>query len=292
MKNSKKIVYSLIAFILVLIIALGTLSFLYVNKLSKDEKNICNSNYSDVKLELPESDKMMFREELNKYLSYVPILEGYNTETDDSKYSSMNYGYSTDAYSKKVTTVDDLDKRLLFVMAYNKSRKFDYDIKDNYSWCNNGEKCSGNTATKVEDVNKNLKEMYNIDSIETEDNRYRVSGGIVEKYGYYYVSYISVGGDPLVKVLSEIEGYYVKDDELVIYERAGFTGYFLSHIYVLKNTNEKSDNRRSDFLFEDTYTSAINDYFKKNINDFKIFKHTFKLGSNDKYYYYKTEEYQ
>lgn len=299
--NSNTILLVIISVLLILIAVLGTLYF--TSNKNNNNNNNSNHNQSQDKdnnqeekpstptIPTEKTEKNLSDEELNKYLSYVPMLIEYDSEREGALNS--NYGYKLDAYTGKSVTVTDLDERLLLAIAYNMTEE-ESEIREagKYSWCGLNSTCTGDKYVLIEKLNSTLKKLYNIDSANDKAGaKFRILGGIVEKSDKYYVKFSSTGGTSLTKGISKIKAYNVKGDTLTIYEQAGFEGSVLSSSKALRYTNEEND-EKYDFRYNKDTKETITKYFEDNIDKFAIFKHTFKLGASNEYYYYATEEFK
>lgn len=293
----------IISILLILIAVLGTLYFTGSKNSSSNNNNNSNNSQNQYKdnnqgekpstpiVPSEPTEKTLSDEELNKYLSYVPMLLEYDSEKGGAL--SADYGYKLDSYTGKTVTVADLDERLLLAIAYNMTEK-EEGVQESlkYSWCGANATCTGDSYVSIEKLNNTLKKLYNIESAKDQvGSTFRVVGGVVEKSNNYYVRYMSMGGVALRKGISEIKGYRVKGDTLTIYEQVGFEGSVSTASKALRYTNQEND-QKYDFRLDTDTKEKITKYFEENIDKFAIFKHTFKLGTNNEYYYYKTEEFK
>lgn len=302
-KNNKNNI-TLLVIISVLLIIIAVLATLYFttsknnnnnnNSSNNTNQNQDNDNNQEEKPPTPiipsePTEKTLSNEELTKYLSYVPMLLEYDTEREGSLNS--NYGYKLDAYTGKSVTVSDLDERLLLAIAYRiTEEELGVQEPGKYSWCGQNATCKGDKYVLIEKINATLKKLYNIDSAKDQvGSNFRVIGGIVEKTDKYYVGFSSMGGSSMTKGISQIKGYNVKGEVLTIYEQAGFQGFSLTTSKALRYTNQEND-QKYDFRLDKDTKETITKYFEDNIDKFAVFKHTFKLGTNNEYYYYSTEE--
>lgn len=297
-RTTNTILLVIISILLILILVLATLYFTNNknNNSSNNNNQTTNKDNNEEKPSTPtipkeETEKTLSEAELTKYLSYVPKLLEYDSESEDPL--NANYGYKLDAYTGKSVTVADLDERLLLAMAYNiTEEEVGVEEKGKYVFCGQNATCLGDKYVLIEKVNATLKKLYNIDSAKDQvGSHFRVIGGVVEKSSKYYVGFSSTGAGPLNKIISKIKGYNVKGDTLTIYEQAGFKGDVLTYSKALRYSNQEND-KKYDFIYGRDTEETIKKYFEDNIDKFAVFKHTFKLGANNEYYYYQTEEFK
>ena len=148
--------------------------------------------------------------------------------------------------------------------------------------CGDSVKCRADKYVLESDLISEMKKMYNINTINSKS--FKIPGGIVEHNEKYYVAFMNLGSSPINKI-NKVLKYEFNNNNLIIYEKAGFIVDLQGEISILKTTN------KNDITKEDPYTNkddAIK-YIEQNINDFNTYKHTFKLNENNNYYWYSTE---
>ena len=217
------------------------------------------------------------QKELEKYLTYVPIFGEHMSNDDYNKY----YGYSNDAYSGKNITINELDKKLLLATVYNLTTKLSETEKKNIL------NCAGDTDCEVvlaEDLKSNAKNIYNISNIQ--EQKFTNTSAEVSLNGKYYVARYG-RGFTILKKINKLLSYEVNNNDLIIYEKAAFVyGDDSSNAFVAKLTNSGQIDTEKISM---NNWQEVENYIKNNLDDFYTFKHTFKLGENNQYYYYSTE---
>ena len=225
-------------------------------------------------------------------------------------YDDDDMSNGLDAYSGKTTNLDNINKEILWENAFNKITNNGYldtnkeiNIKVQNKLCGkdeNGEElsCAPHDIISKENMDNELKTMYNIENQSI--NRFYVKGGSVTFNDYFYSVFYA--GDTLLRdKVSVLDKYEIKNDNLIIYEKAGFIsdGYNKFIIYKFRENHDKNIIKESESIIPDTpdfmekyenLEKEAKDYIKDNINDFATFKHTFKLNKEtNKYYWYQTE---
>lgn len=280
-KNTGLIV--LVVILSILVIGLG--GFIVYDKLLS-EKDL-QINDTQPNKDKNKNELKLSSEELEKYLSYVPIKE----ELDD--YEDL-YDYTNDAYSGNLETVTNLSEELLMAKAFTLSQKSTTKEKLEFPWCGDLITCEADEYVTIDEFNNTIKEIYNIKYLERTD--FTISGGGVNKVANYYVSYYGRGAFDLIKI-NKIVDYEIKNDDLIIYEQAGFINFDdnPNSFDLLKSTNSNSiiktfdESKYNTNLGYDEIINFVKLYMESNSKDFNIFKHTFKLNENNTYYWYSTE---
>ena len=276
MKETKKINKGIIIVIVLLIIVILSLIGYIIYEKMENEKLKQNQNTTS-STTTTESNKLSDKE-IEEYLSYVPIKPETDLINDYNEY----YDYDEDAYSGKIENINNIDEKLLLAHAYDKAKEINTEVEVTSSVCGDTNKCRADKYVLETDLISEMKKMYNINTIDTKS--FKISGGIVEQNEKYYVAFMNLGASPINKI-NKILNYEFNNEDLVVYEKAGFIVDLQGEISILKTTN------KNDITKEDPYTNrdvAIK-YIEENINEFNTYKHTFKLNENDNYYWYSTE---
>ncbi len=275
MKQIEKSVLIVLAIILVAVLASGA-TYIFMN-LKNEDKSV-------------EENITLTKEELTKYLSYVPRIVGL---TDNNQKNGVYFNPNNlDKINKTalvnnvlqiLTTKDDFQEEGYTIPGYD--FYFDY-------------KCSGSSVKNL------LKEIYNIDNINfissdlsTLEGTYSTVNALFEYYNGDFYGYVALaeGED---NHISYVNDYKLINNDLVIYEVAAY-------LY----SGEMGDNNcehpaylgdyqnNYQYIFPhtviDDYCSYNNDLtneetLKENKTNFTEYKHTFKK-SDTGYYWYSTE---
>lgn len=263
--------------IILVIIILGLCSFMMYEKNYKNSKD-------ENKVEKPKTQKEVYLPELTKgqveyYLSIVPL-------------ELENLDQIKDAYVGTKTFINDIDDETKYGKAYNNTFETDEkpsvtdahkDLKELMGDSPGSEYYNG--VVKADDLEKNIKNMYNI-SLNNIDKFDYPSGGIF-KSGNYYSVYHGSGSEGLNKISDDVK-YTYSDTDLIIKEKA---------IFLFEELDEKNsqyiytDTSRTEKIGEETYDDSTNKFYMidKYKNKFTSFKHTFKRNENGNYYWYSTE---
>ncbi len=251
-----------------------------------NNQNINDNNNQNVNEN--ESTNKINEEDLLKYLNYVPISEVY----------------STDAYSGSTINYDNIDKKIILENVY---KNVPLSYKETMSKeVENPLSPSGktNAGILISNFDNQTKEMYN--NIINNINEFEINGGIIIKQNGYYTGKSEQAVVGFEKI-NKIKDYSVTDNELIIYEQAGFYEdsdlgidiYYTSKkdniIYSINQENANfnggymsSDNKY--YETEEQIIEASKNYILNNIDKFKTFKHTFRLNKDtNRYYWYQTE---
>ncbi|MBE5821766.1 MAG: hypothetical protein E7311_04165 [Clostridiales bacterium] len=275
MIKMKKFILGFVVAIVICGITFGVFIFVNKEKFIVKEKEIVDNNNEIID---NKKENILSNEEIEEYLSYVPLMDEFD------RYS---YGYNKDAYSKEKTIITELDERLLMKEAFRLSEGVDGEpVYLNFS---EKEPVEADGYVLVEEFNKTIKNLYNVDNVST--NKFVICGGSVQvdKSGKYYVSLYGAGGWKMQKE-SKVIDYEIINDMLIIYEKAGFVivdDCGIGDLLIMKTTDNTNPFKR---YTEDSSMSpdeALN-YVKENFNEFNTFKHTFK-SNGDGYYWYSTE---
>lgn len=133
--------------------------------------------------------------------------------------------------------------------------------------------------------------MYNVDN--TTATEFSVPGGKIYKAQNTYISWSGRGSTQNIKY-SKVIRSEKKDDEIIIYEKAGFL--FVGQVaeidsFMLKTSNINSkiaETVKSGTMPYKENKEFYDTYLEKNLNDFNTFKHTFKTNGTT-FYWYSTE---
>ncbi len=280
MEDTKKINKAIVVVIILLIVViLSLLGYIIYEKIESDKKgqNSNSLSTSSITTEKKNNTKLSDNE-IEEYLSYVPI----KPESDLISEYNDYYDYDEDAYSGKVENINNLNEKLLLAHAYSMAQKTNTEEKITSNMCGDNSKCKADEYVLETDLISEMKKMYNVNNINTKS--FKISGGNVEHSEKYYVAFMNLGASPIKKINKALKHEFNNED-LVVYEKAGFIVDIQGEISILKTTN------KNDVTKEDPYTNrddAIK-FIEENINDFNTYKHTFKLNENNKYYWYSTE---
>ncbi len=278
MEETKKINKAIVVVIILLIVViLSLIGYIIYEKLESDKKVKNLNSITTPSTTTTESNKLSDKE-IEEYLSYVPV----KPETDLIDNYNEYYDYDEDAYEGKLENINSLNSKLLLAHAYNIVKETSTEEEITSNMCGSTNKCRADKYVLESDLISEMKKMYNINTIDTKT--FKISGGIVEQNEKYYVAFMNSGASPINKI-NKILNYEFNNEDLVVYEKAGFIVDLQGEISILKTTN------KNDIMKEDPYTNkddAIK-YIEENINDFNTYKHTFKLNENNNYYWYSTE---
>lgn len=280
MKDTKKINKGIITVIILLILVILSLIGYIIYEKIKSDRTLQNSN--NIKTSTSTTTKINIikpsDKEIEEFLSYVPI----KPETDLISNYNEYYDYDEDAYSGKIENINNINEKLLLAYAYNNAKETNTEEEITSNMCGDTSKCRADKYVLETDLISEMKKMYNINTINSKS--FKISGGIVEQNEKYYLAFMNLGAYPINKI-NKILNYEFNNEDLVIYEKAGFIVDLQGKISILKTTN------KNDITKEDPYTNKddATKYIEKNINEFNTYKHTFKLNENNNYYWYSTE---
>lgn len=274
---------------LIIIALLGGGFFWYSNKLNNNNNNnnvIDNLDNEEDTIEQDNNDKEETNElstkDIEKYLSYVPIFpEQIYIEDEQGK---------VDAYAKDKVLVSDISINLLAYTTYNNIK-----TSENISTiiCSGKSSCDPEYYASIKDFNDNFKKMYNMDN-KTISVIYG-PGSEVKKDNNYFVETYGRGYTKIQKV-NTIKDVNKTDNELTITEDVSFIIFAApSDFYVYNSTkninNENNSYSVNDIICndEDNCVMPTNKEIFSDKNNYKTYKHTFKLNENNDYYWYSTE---
>lgn len=280
MKSNSKI----ICFVFVLIISFFVFYFVYNNYLKDNSGNInVEKRFSS----------NMSKKELTSIISVIPYDKSSGMEK--TKYS---------AYTNDSVKVSSLNKKLLVQYAIsnlnvdgykNGYPKFEQNSKGVFYKSSKYEAFEAQGYIKFSDVSKYIKENYNID-LKKVDFKSGVSIISAPVCGdiYYESDYFCIfcsTGEVSVEKISSISGSEIKDNKLIIYERAGFL-YSDEGVVELYKDNFKEDIiKKQNYKIESDDLNSIKNNFKKyfdgNTKKFNLYKHIFNI-KDGKYYYSST----
>ena len=265
----------------------GNLTFDNSNNNSNKDNNNENNQHEEIEIS---------NEDINTYLSYVPF--SYTNMYDDDDMSN-----GLDAYNGKTTNLDNINKEILWENAFDKvtngglvDNAKEINIKVKNEICGKDEydeykSCTPSDIISKVDMDTELKTMYNIENQSI--NSFNVAGGRATFYDTFYAVFYAAGSLEREKV-SVLDKYEIDNDNLIIYEKAGFIiedfGNYI--VYKFREDYNKNIIKKFEGTIDDidTREKEAKDYIKDNINDFATFKHTFKLNKEtNKYYWYQTE---
>lgn len=278
MKETKKINKGIITVIILLILVILSLICYIIYEKIKSDRTLQNSNNITTSSTTTTESNKLSDKEIEEYLSYVPI----KPETDLISNYNEYYDYDEDAYSGKIENINNINEKLLLAYAYNNAKETNTEEEITSNMCGSTNKCRADKYVLESDLISEMKKMYNINTINSKS--FKIPGGIVEHNEKYYVAFMNLGSSPINKI-NKVLKYEFNNNNLIIYEKAGFIVDLQGEISILKTTN------KNDITKEDPYTNkddAIK-YIEQNINDFNTYKHTFKLNENNNYYWYSTK---
>lgn len=208
--------------------------------------------------------------EIKKYLGYVP-------------FSLLH----KDAYEEEKTNINTIDKAALLFSVYHNE-----ELQKVTNNVNNV--CANEGCISEIDFNEKLEEMYNvkIDNFDKEysesDNWMNYETYLILKDGYYFE--LGYGGSKKKSDASNVS-YEINNNELIIEEQVGIIVEHAGDVNVYNGgVSVKSYSFRGEDGTENpNYEQQAEEYVKDNIDDFNIYKHTFKKNSDGNYYWYSTE---
>lgn len=283
-KNNKKSIIIILIIFLIICLIVGIL-YLYNNR--NNNKNIENNNTNNNVVidsnEEKEDTTKLNTEEINNYINDVPFmgLSGASYCINADTCLDMNHN-GGDAYSGVEVNKENIDKKLLVVLGYDKVSS---RIEETVS---------------VDKIKSYIKDKYDI-TITDDDLPYSifVNGVAYELKDNNYVSVGVAGNNPGEK-LSKVLNYYLDNEDLVIEEEALFVNdemsiretneyKIFSSTFDYYNNSKELERIKLNCKIEDDNCEIYSDL---NIDDIKssytMFKHTFK-NVNGKYIWYSTE---
>ena len=215
--------------------------------------------------ERSKTDVKLSEIELERYLSSVPL----KSIIDDS---------INDAYTKKYSSVEEIDENTLLDMVYNNlktgNNEFNKDVQniplDNIDYYIKKE--------EYENIFKNeLEKMYHLTRIPDNITIH------VEPYNEYYVHKIKDNENKVQKI-SEIVSYSANLKELMIIEKASFV--YDNKVYNMTNNDSLVYTLTAEdgvFLSLDTLKNKVKNYATE-------YKHIFRWNERkNSYYWYSTQ---
>lgn len=267
--KSNKSTTIIIVILLLIILGLGGFVLYQRSLLDKEKTNTGSDKKNNPTVEVEQ--KKFSDEELTGYLKDVPYLPEYTIDN--------LYDYKEDAYRGEKVTSSDLNEKLLLAHAYRYAERTNTTEEVEASICG---KCAANEYVKEEELLRVVKDMYNIDTIKA--TNFTVAGGGVEFTGGYYAAFFARGATKLDRY-SKLVKYEIKDNDLVIYEKVLFTANISTNVLVLKTTTSDTNEALQTF----TNNDEASKYALDNIELGNTYKHTFKINSEGKYYWYSSE---
>ena len=293
-KNNKGLIWLIV---ILSILVLGLIGFILYDKSHVKSSNENNIITTTDNVETTTSNKKISKEEVEKYLSYVPF--EYNSQVmyctwknDEECNNEIKY---FDAYSEEKVSIKDINDELLLRMAIYKTKDVSSteSFESNFSICGEEETCILDEYYKGEAVRNKVYEMYNKN---VDLKEFSVGGGYAYyKNGYYAIGH-GAGNYPPTK-LNKIINYEISNKDLVIVEQAIFIYDMASktdEIDITKATNYDNEDILKTFFYNlcaenNNCDSISKKYAEDNLNNSNKFKHTFKLNTNGTYYWYSTE---
>ena len=266
--------------ILLIVIAVG-ITYIIMN--NKNNEEITEPSNNDNNQEENNDEQITLSEsELQEYLSYVPIEDGY----------------VHDVYQNKYTNIQNIDKAILRNMAlikasdclykeytcpYNHEKEIEIEVNyDTYS-----ETVVTNNYIPLEYINKLLHQMYNYEISALKEKTILNAGGM----GYIYSNeyFIMIGGGwAATEHISVLDDYNANEEELVIYEYGAYYDSFENKLYDYYTEKETDLGNLSENTSYDDKMTMLHNYLKEHKTEFTLYKHTFKKNDTG-YYWYSTE---
>ena len=271
----------IILIVLLILIVLGLSGYIVYDKfITKDEvKDNAPTNKESKEVSITKA-------QATNYLKYVPIAP--ERDLDESGIKNDNE-YGLNAYSGVNMTIDSYSEKLLLAMAY-KEIEINEEPKEKVEaeMCGDVKTCYGVSYATIDDMNIQIKKMYNLDNISID--KFSYPGGQVEKSEKYWVKFLGRGSSSIRKI-SKLINYYIDDDNnLIISEKAAFVideEPISGNSYLYKFSNESNKISETSIKMNDD-SSVSKELFENNLDKLAIFTHTFKLGKDNNFYYYST----
>lgn len=231
--------------------------------------------------EKPKEEKItVTKNEAEEYLEYVPFAPEYDLDETGLKNTSV---YGPNAYVGRDITTNQMNEELLLAMAYKKvGLKKATPEKVEANFCGEAKTCQGDGYATIEDMNKQVKKMYDLNNIVSKEFSY--PGGVVEKTDKYWALFMGKGNLYSLEKVSKIVDYKVdKDNNLIIREKAAFA--------IVDQVEAEAGDLYAYSVKTEKITSGQDPeaMFEKNIDKVTTFIHTFKLDENNNFYYYSTK---
>ena len=236
--------------------------------------------------EKPKEEKITVTEsEAKEYLEYVPFSPEYDLDETGLKNDD---DYGPNAYIGRDITTNQMNEELLLAMAYNKIMvKSSTPEKVEADFCGEAKTCQGDGYTTIEDMDKQVKKMYDLNNIVS--TKFPYPGGEVQKTKKYWALFMGKGNLYSIDKISEMVDYKLdKDNNLIIREKAAFA-------IIDKVPAETVDTKSIDLYAYSVKTEKIANgqdpkaLFEENEDKLSTFIHTFKLDENNNFYYYSTK---
>lgn len=261
--KNKNIIYLIIIFILLIIIAVLT-TLVLTDDDKKIEENIDKEivHKSDEK---KKENKKLTDSELQNYISMVPI--------------KHDASILKDAYDGDEIDLENVSKDVIYANIFDLTEK---TSERPNSGVNGYNPSQFKECVTISNFNTNLKNNYNLNGTADEFN---YPAGTVYKAENYYCNYIGAGITEFKKY-NKILKYEYSDEDLIIYEKAGFATNGLGQGVLITKTSNYEESPITKVGVE-AWTDAEN-YVKSNIDNFNTFKHSFEK-INGKYYWHETE---
>ena len=228
----------------------------------------------------PKEEKItVTKQDAEKYLEYVPFPPEY--DLDENGKTTDRYGQN--AYSGKDITTNQMNEELLLSMAYQEVVvKATTPEKVKSEFCGEDETCYGDAYATIEDMNKQVKKMYDLNNIVSKE--FMQKGGTVTKTSKYWAQFNGKGNLNSLEKVSKMVSYKLdNNNNLIITEKAAFAisdkiDADAGELYKFSN--------KSDLITTGQDPEAM---FKENEAKLATYKHTFKLDENNNFYYYSTQ---
>lgn len=239
---------------------------------NKNELIIDNQKYKDYLKIIPIGYESFI---INVYEEYSILLDS------DISIKTDYHVLLKDAYSGKKETIQTVSPFSYLPIAYMLSKESPKFIVT-ASFCGDAP-CEANKYVTIDDFSSKLKELYNVNA-PTRDIFF-TGGGAAQKYNDYYIDWHGRGAI-IPRKGSKYLSFEFVDDDLIIYEKAGFC-IFRYDLYISEIFVDTSSMPYKSFKTFDT-NEECDIYVEKNISDFKTFKHTFK-PNEETYFWFSTE---
>lgn len=297
MEDTKKINKAIVVVIILLIVViLSLIGYIIYEKIESDKKakNSNSITTSTTTTEKKNTNKLSDNE-IEEYLSYVPfeedsIYKSCTWETTENDCQSIDEW--KDAYTENQISNSEISDDLLLRVALNHSNVLDSSKLENESnkICDkNIDYCNKGQFYKVNEV---LDFIYKVYNRKIQPKSFHTAGGKTYYENEYFITIIGMGNEMCEKI-NKVNKVEMINDELIIYEKAMFIYNSNSSKDGIPVIAGKPNYLENDIIkkYEDSNIdfSVLEEFAESNIDKGFLYKHTFKLNENNKYYWYSTE---
>lgn len=274
---------SIILIVSLLLFLIGGYTTIYFNFVDDINKNVPPTKKEE-KVEISEED-------LNELISSVPYGIGITIEEEYS--SSLNVDKdnfnSKDGYSGKYVIRSNIDERILINNIFYRSTLSTKPFNSSIMVNGIKFKCTENMAL-YEEVRLNYKKIYNKDlNLQYFNAIPSLYGLLVKSDNLDYICQMTTKGTTESKLVTKINKYEAKGDELFIYTKAAIIIDNKGSASILKDTlNKKVVTEIIDSEGTNNYMEDAKFYVENNWNSFSTFKHTF-IKEEDRYIWQSSE---